>query len=607
MEALVQPEEQDRSPASVVTTAPVGKSLPSDQITPAMTGLPSDKSVSQQPVSDQTQQFKNGEQADQIKPSRWDKWAAGWDLLSNKSPIGLPGSDEVGALPRWGIKQDVQSYSDESGGPTLSADKANKMYPGRAEPYAAPVSEMVAQLEYNDRQRIQKINEWKNAGGETPYTDFAQGLVGGFADPLNMALGMVAGPAGKLMGLGGATSFAGKFAARYAENLGVNAATSAITYGVEKSEGQNPSLGDTAKQAAEGALGGTIFNTAFGALLERFKAESPATRERITKEVVAAMDRNTTPNLEAQSQVLEQRRMGAIQDVSNIRRTVPDVSNQTIYHAAVDAHGSKAVFEDGLGQGTQVHSNPDRVNNSVSDPEGGKPGRIGETSLPEGSKTLDVDKPASSDYEGEKSFLKALEEKTGVSIGDAIEGSSQISVKDVIKELGDMAGHNDVPEDILEQAQQVAKEQGYSGYSFLDKAQDGSNVGRVAHMFDENLPITGEESHANPDVTPKLTSDQQSQLDQEQNNKQSSAYSDPETDKAVHDLRHGPVLNSTPDYMDQFSKDIEDQAKNELAKFAETSDSAKAGLDELKRMTADGKQQSAMAKALADCVESGLS
>lgn len=611
MDAALQTDDVGRDPASeaVVQTAPQPlQSVPQSTITPnpSTPGGPQYQQMTQTPVSDQSQQFKSGEQADEIKPSRWDKWAAGWDLQSNKMPVGLPGSDEAGAIPRWVYKEQQQDLSDQNNAPNLTADEANKMYPGRPEPYAAPVSQWVAQMEFNDRQRIQKIQDWKNAGGATPFTDLAQGLAGGFVDPLNLALMTAMGPLSKLAGLGEVTG-AAKFATRLGENFGINAATGAISYAQEKSEGLDPSAWEATKQAAEGALGGTIFHTVvidpMKLAWDAFRKTSIETQARIIKEVVSSNDRNTTPTLEAQNTVLEQRKAGAIQDGQNIRRITPLEANPTQFYAGADSQGNKATFVDGLGEGTQVHSNSDVVNNAVSNPEGKSPGRVGETKLPEGTKLLDLDQPMPKELVDQ---AQAELKKNGVDdlfSRSQLEAASGKEILDLLEKLPTQEdGYNS--SDVMRARVDA---EGYTGYSFMDKAPDGTAIGKVAHLFDENMPITGEESQANPDVTPKITPDQQTALDQAQGDKSASVYSDPETDKEVHDLRHGEVLNSKADYMDEFTKNIEDQAKAELTKLGETSESAKAGLEELKRMTADGKQQSAMAKTLADCVESGLS
>lgn len=599
------------APAPVpLTDTPVGGD-PSYPVQPTPPGGPGAGKALDTPLPNEQSRFNNGEQgAASIRASRWDSWAAGWEQQSNKAAIGLPGADEPGALSRMAISAGIQNYSDKSGGPIMDADAANKMYPGRPEPYTAPVSQMVAQLEYNDRQRMAKIAAWKNSSGPTPFTDFAQGLIGGFADPLNAALMAAAGPVVGALGLGEATG-AAKLATRFGENLGINAVTGAATYAAEKQEGGAPTVGGAVRGAVEGAVGGTLFGYGLDALsagfkgaLSRFRSESPDTQARVTKEVIAAMDKNTTPVLDSQNAVLEQRRVGVTQDGQNIQRITPPAEMPTQAFAAKDGSGNPAVFHDGLGPGTQLTSSGDVANNKVSNPEGTKPGHIGETTVnPE--KLLNVDKNATADYESKDSFLKALEEKSSVDLKDLV-GNEQ-SVQDVIKNLGDWAGHEDIPEDILQQAQEVAKAQGFEGYSLLRKADDGSPIDHVAHMFDENYPVTGQVSQANPEITPKLPTDPDMVSPQATQNPPGSVYSTPEIDKEVHDLKHGPALNSTPEYMDPYVKDIFDQAHAELTKLAETSDTAKEALEQLQRLNADSKQQGDMAKRLADCVAGGMS
>src|SRR5271169_1441172 len=115
MNSLIPPPtETDLNP--VLETSPgsppiVGQSAPSEEIKPVITGGPSDVNVTQHPIVNQQTEFQSGEQAEQIKPNRWDKWSAGWELLSEKSPVGIPGAESIGSLSRKWIERQTQDYS----------------------------------------------------------------------------------------------------------------------------------------------------------------------------------------------------------------------------------------------------------------------------------------------------------------------------------------------------------------------------------------------------------------------------------------------------------------------------------------------------------------
>jgi hypothetical protein len=445
-------------------------------------------------------------------------------------------------------------------------------------------------------------------------TDMGQGLAGGFVDPLNAALSLAVGPLSKLAGVGQAATAAGRVAQTFGQNLAINVATGGMSYAQEKSEGNAPSLGEAAEQAVEGAAGGTIFHYGVGAIGSLFKSaheswfkESPETQTKIVKETIAQMELNNNPSLEPQTNVIAERQAGSIQEGESIRRIPPPTTPNPPVHAALTADGKPAVFEEGLGKGLQVTENPQRANNAVSNPEGAKPGMVGETAIPDGTKTLDIDQPAAADYDNkEGSFLKAVEEKTGVNLGEATD--ENISVKDIIKDLDEQAGTNGIPADITDQVQEVAKSQGYSGYEFVEHAQDGTEVGKVTHLFDENTPITGSEQIANPETTPRVTETQQANLDhQSLNDPTQNQFSDPQTEKAVHDLRKGETINSTPEYMDPYTEAIHDQAMNELKRLAETSKVAADAIEEMRRLSADEAQKNKMTQMLADCVAGGIS
>ena len=248
----------------------------------------------------------------------------------------------------------------------------------------------------------------------------------------------------------------------------------------------------------------------------------------------------------------------------------------------------------------QLTDSREVANNGVSR-SAETPGAVAQTELPPESKLLDIDQSAAHDYAEPDSLLKAIEQKTGLSLEEDTKAGE--SLKEIIQKLGDWAGAEiggkTIPEDILQQVQDIAKSQGYAGYAF-----DSTNS-RQAHVFDPTQLKASDTQVAQPDATPALTPEPAAPDNPAMAKERDQAYS-PEMEKIVHDFHKNHAAGAEYDPANTAKIAAEaDELKKQLAEKAETSATAKAALEDLREQDAKDKRLADIAKRIADCGRGG--
>jgi hypothetical protein len=106
-------------------------------------------------------------------------------------------SDEPGALMRRRVQGQMEDELVRRGASKITAAEANERFPGMPVAFKEDEFPEVAQLKWDDHQRRLKLAEWSDRGGGSPWgSELAVGLLGGFLDPLNLAVGVATGAAG---------------------------------------------------------------------------------------------------------------------------------------------------------------------------------------------------------------------------------------------------------------------------------------------------------------------------------------------------------------------------------------------------------------------------
>lgn len=529
------------------------------------------------------------------KPDKWDKLAGGLSEGMHNSFMGT-------------LLKTYQEKSAETG-QMLPADQANKMNPYRTTPYTTPVDSGIVSLEMADGRRKQQMQEWlgRNTGG-----GFARGagnFAGALVDaPLYMAVGALTGGLGDLVpaGLGAGGRLAAHYGLALAEFTGVGNVQNTL----------DTDMGEKKKSLSELVqenLGGAALATGLGYAARHFMdsgASTPEAVERGIKENAAALGNDEKiPSMAKQRETLQERASGVTQPDPNGEKIQPTVKTspllETPLYGATHGDGSPLLHDHGLGPGVQVTDSIDKANNGVSR-SSDIPGQIHQTKLPADTKLLDIDKSAAGDYEAKDSLLKAIEEKTGIPLdGDIKNGES---LKDVINKLGDWAGAEigsgkTIPEDILKQVQEIAKDQGYDGYQFQ---QDNA---RTAHLFDPNeagLEISGVQQ-ADPsktaEIPPAIDTQPTTPEAQEAADKVNSQNYSPSVQAALDDIRKTAMTLHPDNLAEQITEAQKTltEHKQLLSQMAKENPEAEAAMTELREQEVHDKRMLDLAKRIMNC------
>lgn len=605
----------ERTPAAVPTTnsgilqgTPVSSQAPEIPEQTLPFGKPEGATGVKGDLPNYQEQWQSGESGYGLssKPSKWDKLMGG---LSQ----GAQGSFLFGTLQRM-----IDNKRMETGN-FLQPEDANKFNPYRTMPYTTPVDAGIVAMEAADGRRKQQIQEWlgRNEGG-----NFLQGagrFTGAFVDaPIYTAIGLATGGAGGLFANGiGAVGDAfgpsvgalGRLAGHYGWTLGEFAGVGQLQNKLEAGMGEREK---PFTQVVEESVGGAAIATGFGMLARRFFSSGEATPEAIQRGIkesaIALANDEKPPPPGGAPGIFAERKAGVSVDPSGDRIT-PTVKtsplHETPLYVASHADGGTLVHEHGLGQGTQFTDSYDVANNGVSK-SSSTPGQIGESRLPEGAKLLDLDRAASEDYSAKESLLKKIEEKTGVPVDQAVKNGE--SLKDVITNLGDWAGvelkdGTKIPENILSQVQDIAKEEGYSGYQFA------SENSRQVHMFDPKA--AGMEvsniQHADPSKTPDFgqvpSPEASSPEAKEAQEKLTSQNYSPSVTEALNQIRKTAMTMHPENLSDQITETEKTLAdhKQMLSQLAKELPEADETMKELREQEAHDKRMLDLAKRIMNC------
>lgn len=531
------------------------------------------------------------------KPGKWDKFLGGLQQGYRGSFMGT-------------LAEKYQAHSAETG-TMLTPEEANALNPYRGTPYTTPVDSGIVAMESADARRQQQLDEWLGRNESGNFMKGVGSFGGALADaPMYMALGLLTGGVGDLA-VGGAEAVGGRalgMLARYGYTVGEFSTVGELQNKLESSMGaKEKPLYQVVQESLGPAALATGIHAAFRAYLDRGDMNPNQLEGGVKKNVAAMANDELPPEPPGSGGAAVERKAGVQLDPSGDRVT-PTIKTspleETKLYAATHADGTPLIHEHGLGPGSQFTDSHEVANNGVSK-SSSIPGQIGETKLPDDAKLINLDTPAQADYESKNSLLKAIEEKTGVPLDAAVKDNP--SIKDVIKNLGDYAGvelsdGKKIPDDILEQVQQIAKDKGYSGYQFADQNS------RQVHMFDAKeagMQISNVE-HANPDVTPEdptIAKEPKSPEEIEAAQKQKAMNYSPNLQAALEKIRKTAMTLHPENLGDQIqeAEKILTEHKQALSQLAKNNPLAEADLTELRELEAHDKRMLDVAKRIMDC------
>ena len=493
----------------------------------------------------------------------------------------------------------VHEYLANNTGPKLTPDELNKQFPGMDVPFSQNETAASAKIKWDHNQYQKKLADFATYGDPLPWTaKVAIGLGVNVFNPANIAA--FAG-AGALAGIGEGAGLL-ETAAHSLSTMGV---LEYAGFKQAKNEQENPSIAGAVENTIIGGAVGTGLHFALDALGDFSKA-SKETLQSVPKDVLEANAKTALAQSESNARIdlteghaIAQARInGDLEGQNSPYRFTPmqHPSDRSMYGASSGSGEPSNVHGTDLGPGRALTDDGVQANNHVPD------GLVGEFHLKPEQKFLDVEQSASSPEI--KQFHDAIESKLGGETKLDIQPDE--SIKDVLSRLGEMAESGDAPHDILSQVQEIAKQEGFEGFKGVQETPDGSQKNFV-HLFDDKaMPTNIYDS--NPDIVPKVQPDQIQQTMKDAQRPENGAFSTPEIQKDVHDLRHGPSLNSnsTPDYLDPIVKEKYDSAMQQLQTLAKESPEIKEQLEGLKRLSATDAQEKATLEKFADCVTGSI-
>lgn len=599
-----------------------------------------DQTVLEPPTSGGLPAFLSGEAEEGIRPTPWQSWVESLKEESLDSPIGFfPGFE--GALARGHVQHQIEEQFRRENRSKISADEANRRYPGLPKPFAESIYPEVADLIASDNRRRQDLRAWIGRGEMTGFYDTLSGViaggvagslggpfgvaagavgggiagsvfggssvVGGVADPANLALMIATG--GISRALGAANTVRNSFL----QNLAGNLVTSGLTVPQRIKERQDVSLAQEAVSVVGGAAGGTVLEVAMGAAARGLRAvfgraeafasrSSVATQERNLRAAVAQHEAGARIDVTPATRELELRTAGALEPGVGGAPYVfrpGEAPSSRVYYAARHADTGEAIPFGDFGEvGLHAVDNSRSANNLASAPESELTGRIQEVRVPEDAKLLDLEKPVTDPASAQ--FISALERQMGVKL-DLPEGAT---VGDALREIRHEIVFGDLPRPAVRVAADVAQGMGFDGYQYVNRVGNSEHNGIV--LFDEKRALPGQEFTANKDITPRMNPEEQQQLSDFDQTPDRSAVYEPDLDEKVNTLTSQEPANSQPDYMDPILQQQELEARNYLKELAVDDESVNQEIQGLTRQAARDKQELQAMKDYTTCLTGGM-
>lgn len=512
-------------------------SIPLDTQPEAPVGF-RESAVPHPPVLSGIEAYSSGEQGQGVGVGRWDQWVARTKAGYMESPVGIPGW-APGASTRWAQEFYATGMAEKAGVAKLTPEQANQKYPGINATEA--VYPEVAKLRFDTNKKKAHLQDWMSRGADmggafSPF-NLTSGAVTSVLEPFNFAANIATGGAAKALGV---TS---TFRNLLVQNLATSAVGDTFNYLQTTREGQEPNLSEMIGGSIKGAVMSAGFfkglHVAFEGLKSSRVGESQESLDNKIKTLVAQHESESRLDLTPQEQAAEARRSGAIQPGKGEDPYVYRALNhpsETSNHSPVTGDGYAPLndFTEGGVTGTDRSM---EANNLASNPEGLAPGKIHEWNAPKDGKFMDLE-TSIADGEG-KAFIAQLESR----LGEKLDLPPETTLKQVISEIASRAEGQGNKSEVLNVVQDLAKEQGFSGYKYVNEDKAGNPVSNHTHVFDQGVTQHVAAYEADPSITPQTSAETaQSQFEAAQRPDNSVYHSD-DVAADVQKLKSQPVAN----------------------------------------------------------------
>jgi hypothetical protein len=430
--------------------------------------------------------LRTGELEEGIRPDYWETFGSQMKLNWEKQAPTLN-------LAKLAADYSMESEREAAGKKKLSADEANKLYPGLPQPFNEAVFHERAQQIYDENQRQKRMEDWIGRG---PRLGMLANLAAGAAveaDPINLAINLMGGRLVKMLRLPPG------FKSELMLNIGGNLASNVPGLIQQSKMQQDPNIAESSAYAVAGAVAGTTVFTLIGKAFAKMGIETPAgTMEANLKTAVTQLERGQRVDVSPTVRTQVLRAAGAVESEAAtpyVHAPLEKASDRPLY-GALDAETDRPVALAGkdMGPGTTFVDNAGIANNRAADVDNVATGKVVQATLPEDTKLLDLDKTLDSP-EG-AAFKSAVEKR----LGESIAMPENHTINDMLEQLGVHEG-GDRSSETWQQAYEVAKELGYDGYQSVQRVE-GEPVANAVHVFDPEKVQQMELFDAQPERVP---------------------------------------------------------------------------------------------------------
>lgn len=443
---------------------------------------------------------KQGLGGEGIRPSKSEAWWEQVDLNALNSIGGTIGYG--GSAVRWLQEQRMADEAQLYGTAKLTADQANRLYPGMEKPFTEDVLPEVAAARFANIQRQRTMQDWISRSQDklSWYNNLTAGLAATAISPLDLGAGLLAG---EVIGVGtkalGLARVGLKgLATVYGENLAGNLALQAPNYYLKKQQGQEVSVGEEVSNAASNALLFTGIHYLASGLKGLIGKTPKDLQEQGMREAIA------------------QHESGLAIDSSRIAETAAarvegKAKGAAVYNVGEMGHPSERAFYQGVspdtqtpidygGYGDQSYIDHQTVaKNTTTNPEGPNQGHTVEGQIHPDTKLLDLENKL--DTPEIMAVAKSIESKVGVDL----ELTPNLSLKEVIERVKEAGSAKDEPQ-MMAKAKEAAQSMGYDGYQYTHDL-NGSPHHNGVTLFDQQNFTPSLEQPVIPGEVPRASTD----------------------------------------------------------------------------------------------------
>ena len=531
----------------------------------------------------------------QTEPQRqdatyWEKLKKGFEAAGlNKVVNTFSISDESNGGSPGFLERALQEYKANNEGQKLKGTELNKMLPGMSIPFSDDETYASAKIKWDHDQHLKNLQDFASKHGDLDWlSKIGVGLATNIADPANWLI-FGGGPAAEA-GLG----------AVVASNAAIMTSIEAASALQAKHENQPTSWGDALTNIVVGTATGVGLHYSMGALFrhlkdadKKIKGIPPDINQDNLRQNLAESESNGKMTATPGEAIAKARAAGEMAGEKSPYRFSPmeHPSDRAMFGAASKEGLASDLGGDDLGPGRRLSDDGIQANNFATD------GQVGEYHIAEDKKFLNLEDASRKESGEAHDFIKALEEKTGLPLTTEVDQDK--SIGDSMKELIERAGEGNIPEDMAQKIQDVAKEQGYDGYQGVQETSNGKK--NFIHLFDDGAKPAI--VHAgNSDLVPKQDPTAVAQVIKDAQKPDGKFFNTEELEKEYRDLRHEKPQDTNEEGMNpiQAEKYKSDFAK--LQEMAKEDPALKDAIDDLREQDTTDAQEKDLFKRMATCV-----